>query len=211
MKNKMKWMSLIVTVIMLMAAASPVYAQSDGDTGEEPVAVEETNSFLNQPIVKLLANFFGSLFVSDEVEEPVAADPSDTPEPGDGGETGDPGEGGETGDGGEPTEEPTPVPTQSPEEQVAALHTDEDLGFGEITKLLEIVTEAQEACASEGVNCDVTMDSLLAEYKSGLGMGELFKKYGKPEITGVGQVKQELDENGEKIKSNNGKAKGKDK
>jgi hypothetical protein len=35
----------------------------------------------------------------------------------------------------------------------------------------------------------VTVDSLVAEYKAGTGMGELFAEYGKPEITGVGQVR----------------------
>ena len=59
------------------------------------------------------------------------------------------------------------------------------------------------------------MDSLLEEYNSGEGFGELFAKYGKPSITGVGQAKKEYDENGEKVKNNNRnrneKAKGKNK
>jgi len=58
----------------------------------------------------------------------------------------------------------------------------------------------------EGVNCDVTLDSLVAEYKAGSGMGELFKKYDKPEFTGVGQVRKAAEP---KVKANNGHAKGK--
>ena len=91
-----------------------------------------------------------------------------------------------------------------PEEAIAALHEEQDLGFGEITKLLQITVEAQAACTLEGINCDVTLDSLVAEYKAGAGMGELFKKYGKPEYTGVGQVRKAADP---KVKSNNGKGK----
>ena len=119
--------------------------------------------------------------------------------------------GGDSGEVGDalPIEEPTPVPTISAEEQVATLHTEENLGFGEITKLLQIATEAQESCELYGTNCDVSVDSLLAEYNSGLGMGELFAKYGKPEITGVGQTKKIYDEDGNKVKTNNGKSNGK--
>jgi len=200
MKTNKKWISVMVALVMLAAAVTPAFAQSETEPLEEPPIVEETNIFINNPIVKLLASFFSSLFTSPEVEEPV-----------EGGE-----EGGETlppdtteeppVEGEEPVEEPTPVPTLSAEEQVAALHTEEDLGFGEITKLLQIVNEAQAECAETGINCDVTVDSLLAEYETGSGMGELFAKYGKPETTGVGQVRNE-----EKEKTNNGKAKGKDK
>ena len=99
-----------------------------------------------------------------------------------------------------------PLPVIVPEEVVAALHEEQDLGFGEITKLLQITVEAQAACALEGINCDVTLDSLIAEYKAGAGMGELFKIYGKPEYTGIGQVRKAAEP---VVKSNNGKAKGK--
>jgi hypothetical protein len=207
MKKNFKWTSLMVAVILIVASATPVFAQSETDPLTEPTPVEESNSFLNNPIVLLLSNFFNTL-LNPPVEEtptpepvlPDEGEPTDTPE-------GDGGEGGEV----IPTEEPTPVPTISAEEQVATLHTEENLGFGEITKLLQIATEAQESCELYGTNCDVTVDSLLAEYNSGSGMGELFDKYGKPEITGVGQTKKIYDEDGNKVKTNNGKANGKDK
>ncbi len=50
----------------------------------------------------------------------------------------------------------------------------------------------------------------MAEYEDGIGMGELFEKYDKPEYLGVGQIRKELDPKG-KVKTNNGKAKGKGK
>lgn len=208
MIRKYKWLSIVVATFMLIATASPVFAQDGTDPLDEPAVVEETSSFLDNPIVKLLSNFFASLFEPDEPVDTTEgtgdgteppADP--TSEPGAG--EGDPEEG-----GGEA--EPTPEPTLAPDEQVAAMHTEENLGFGEITKLLQIVAEAKIACTTEGLNCDVTLSSLMDEYKSGVGMGELYKTYGKPSITGVGQTKKELDTDS-KEKSNNGKAKGKDK
>jgi hypothetical protein len=161
--------------------------------------VEEESRFVDHPIVKLLAGFFANLFAPPVAEEPVdedvpPAEPAGEPVPGE-----------------EPpvVEEeplPEPLPVVTPEEAVAALHEEQDLGFGEITKLLQITMEAQAACTLEGVNCDVTLDSLVAEYKSGAGMGELFKEYGKPEFTGVGQVRKAAEP---KVKANNGHAKGK--
>ena len=208
MNKKFKWAGLMVAIVMIAASATPVFAQSDTDPTEVPAVVEESSSFLDNPIVLLLSTFFTNLFTVDEVEETPPPDESD---PG----TGEPTEVPEGEDGGEgseiPAEEATPVPTVSAEEQIAAMHTEDDLGFGEITKLLQIVTEAQESCELYGTNCDITVDSLLDEYNTGVGMGELFAKYGKPEITGVGQTKKVYDEDGNKVKTNNGKANGKNK
>jgi hypothetical protein len=208
MNKKFKWTGLMVAIVMIAASATPVFAQSETEPTEVPAVVEESSSFLDNPIVLLLSNFFTDLFTTDAVEE---TPPPDEGDPGTGEPTEVPeGEGGE--EGGEiPVEEPTPVPVVSAEEQIAAMHTEDDLGFGEITKLLQIVTEAQESCELNGTNCDVTVDSLLAEYNTGVGMGELFAKYGKPEITGVGQTKKVYDEDGNKVKTNNGKANGKTK
>ena len=100
-----------------------------------------------------------------------------------------------------------PEPVIVPEESVAAMHEGEDLGFGEIVKLMRI---AEGICAETGENSSFALDSLLAEYDHGIGMGKLFKKYGKQEHLGVGQIRKELDPQG-KEKTNNGKAKGKDK
>ena len=206
MVKKLKWLSLCVALFMLITAASPVFAQSETDPLDEPAEVETTNSFLDHPIVKLIASFFADLFQLQVEEVPETGEngaeepfvPATEPEGG-------------TEEGGETIieEEVTPEPVLTPEEQVAALHSEQELGFGEITKLLQIAAEAKIACTLEGVNCDVSLDGLLEEYKSGTGMGELFAAYGKPAILRVGQVKKAANTNTEK--SNNGKAKGKNK
>jgi hypothetical protein len=96
------------------------------------------------------------------------------------------------------------------EDNIASLHED-GLGFGVIVKLYALAAEAQEACSSlpEGATfgpgvpnpCDVSVDSLAADFKSGTGMGVLFKLYGKPDLLGVGQVR-----NGVPNHSNNGQS-----
>ena len=191
MKNKVRWMSLLIAALMLVTAITPVFADTDTDPAGEPAPVEETSGFWNHPIVKLLASFFSGLFEPPVVEEPVEGEGVEPPE--------EPVEG---------TEGEEPLPPVVPEEVVAALHEEQKLGFGEMTKLFQIVAEARAACVLEGVNCDVTLEGLVAEYKDGAGMGALFKEYGKPSLLGVGQVRKELNP---KEKSNNGKAKGKNK
>jgi len=207
MLKKMKWISLLIVAVMMMAAVTPVFADTGEEPVEEPVVVEQPSSFEDHPIVKLLAGFFSSLFNPPAPEVPVDDGTGEPPA----GEDGTDG-GGEVPPEGEPVEgdpvvEP-PVPTVVPEAVVAALHEEQNLGFGEMTKLFEIAAEAQAACALEGVNCDVTLDGLIAEYKAGVGMGELFQKYGKPENLGVGHIRKEADP---KEKSNNGNANGKNK
>lgn len=207
MKNKIKGLSLLVAALMLVTIATPIFAQGETDPVVEPVPEVEVSSFVDHPIVKLLASFFANLFAPPVVEEPVGELPDGQVIP-------------PTELEGEPVLGEDPVdgdvellpelpPVVVPEEAVAALHEDQDLGFGEITKLLQITVEAQAACALEGLNCDVTLDSLVAEYKAGDGMGELFKKYGKPEYTGVGQVRKAAEPKAAeaKVKSNNGKGK----
>jgi hypothetical protein len=38
----------------------------------------------------------------------------------------------------------------------------------------------------------VTLESLVDEYQSGMSVGELFAKYGKPNFRGVGHVRKFL-------------------
>jgi hypothetical protein len=71
-------------------------------------------------------------------------------------------------------------------DQVAALH-DQGIGFGVLVKLFAI------AQASGGT---VTVEELLAQVQAGAGMGELFKTYGKPDKTGVGHVRQDVNDKG---------------
>jgi hypothetical protein len=198
MKNKIKGLSLLIAALMLVTLATPIFAQSETDPVIDPTPEVETSSFADHPIVKLLASFFANLFAPPVVEEPVDGGVVLTDPPADPLPLELPAEGEVVS----PTE---PLPVVSPEEAVAALHVDQDLGFGEITKLLQITVEAQGSCKLEGINCDVTLDSLVAEYKAGDGMGELFDKYGKPAYTGVGQVRKAAETNGQ---SNNGNGKG---
>jgi hypothetical protein len=67
-------------------------------------------------------------------------------------------------------------------DQIAALH-DQGYGFGVLVKLFAI------SKASGGT---VTVEYLLAQVQSGVGMGQLFKSYGKPPEVGVGHVRQQL-------------------
>lgn len=240
MNTSTKWMGVAVALLLLAGSATPIFAQSETEPLDGDATAMESNIWLDNPIVKLLASFFSVLLeppVIEEVELPLPPDEGALP----------PAEGDSGTDGelppdlpadGEDTSQDVPAePVLSPEEQVAALHAEDELGFGEITKLLQIASEAQAACAADGSFCDVSLDSLIAEYQSGVEMGDLFQIYGKPEITGVGQVMQEAGEvngqgqNGELIqtremttagsanrehtnnanqeKTNNGQAKGK--
>ena len=89
-----------------------------------------------------------------------------------------------------------------PEEKIASMHEELKLGFGEIVKLTELAKLTQATCSETGEFCEVTLDSLIEEYKGGMSVGALFKKYGKPENVGVGQIRKELNP---KEKTNNGK------
>jgi hypothetical protein len=178
MKGRLKSSCLIVAAIMLVTVTSPIFAQSETDPVADPVPTEEPSSFVDHPIVKLLAGYFANLFAAPVVLDPVTGLPI-PPDP--------------------------LIPVILPEEAVAALHTEQGLGFGEITKLLQLTVQMQESCTAQGLNCGVTLDSLVAEYKAGAGMGALFKKYGKPIYMGVGQVRKAANP---KFKTNNGHSKG---
>ncbi len=93
---------------------------------------------------------------------------------------------------------------QQVSDQIAAYH-DDGMGFGVLVKLYAIAQESedcQEPAEGDGTACTpVTVEELVALKQSGVGMGQIFKEYGKPEKTGVGHVRQDL----------NGKETGKDK
>jgi hypothetical protein len=92
-------------------------------------------------------------------------------------------------------------------DEISAYH-DDGYGFGVLVKVYAIASEAQESCLasaeeveaeadeageaeeSEGVNpCSVTAAHLIGELEE-MGMGQVFKLYGKPEIMGVGHVRK---------------------
>lgn len=200
MKKTFKVMSMVLTFILVFSLVTPVFAQEVDDPDEDPTVIVVSSEFLNHPIVKLLSGFFSFLFEAPDagevVEEPTDEIPVDEGDQ----------EGGEDEDGGSETtedENSVDVPTVS-EQVVASLHKDEKLGFGVITKLLAILAEAKLTCVETGEFCDLTLEMLTEEYNAGASIGELFAKYGKPEMTGVGQVRKAA----EPIeKTNNGKKK----
>ena len=80
-----------------------------------------------------------------------------------------------------------------PGDEIAAYH-EEGLGFGELVKLYAIAAKSQEGCGDGGEDviepCGVTVEELVAALQSGMGMGELFKEYGRPALLGVGHVRK---------------------
>jgi hypothetical protein len=69
------------------------------------------------------------------------------------------------------------------------------VGFGVLVKMYSIAAESQEACAGVEGPCGVTVPELMEAYNSGVGMGQLYKLYGKPSMLGVGHLKK-ADESG---------------
>jgi len=65
-------------------------------------------------------------------------------------------------------------------DQVAAFH-EQGMGFGVLVKLYALANST-----------GIPVEQLVADFKAGTGMGELFATYGKPAKTGVGHVRQAL-------------------
>jgi len=200
-----KFYQLVALIIALtLLVATPVFAQSETEplADPDPVQTEEQSTFFGSKIVQMIADFFADLINPPQEELPVEEPPDGEPP------VGEEPPAGELPEGEEPVEEPEP--TIVPEEFVASLHEDENMGYGEIVKILDLANNAAAICADTGEFCDVTYETLLAEYDANPSMGALFAKYGKPENLGVGQLKN--DPPGQaKEKSNYGQAKGKDK
>lgn len=70
-------------------------------------------------------------------------------------------------------------------DDVASYHA-AGMGFGELVKIYSLSNAT-----------GIPVEDLLTEYRSGTGMGQLFKKYGKPPQVGVGHVRQELKQSDE--------------
>lgn len=77
---------------------------------------------------------------------------------------------------------------------IESLHED-GMGFGVIVKLIGLSQMATEACsdgltAEDGTDlCSINLDSLVASFESGTGLGQLFKLVGKPSAMGIGQLR----------------------
>jgi len=208
-KKNRTLISITAALLMVVVMSVPVFADGDAGLPEEAGTTEEPSKFVNHPVVQLFAEFFASFF-NPPVEEVDPTPDAGAPPEGEGTPPaeGEPpaGDGTPTGEGeGEGVGEPEAAPVV-PEVEIAAMHEEDKLGFGEIAKLTGIAKMAQETCAETGELCEVTLDSLMTEYKGGMGVGNLFKKYGKPDNLGVGQIRKEMDP---KEKTNNGKVKDK--
>lgn len=194
--KKVRWLTIPLVLGMLLASMNIAMAQSIDTTTPAPTDVTgtpeptttPTPTYNINPIVKLLAQFFSMLFIPVPTETPTATEPLPTDV---------------TPTDVTPTEvTPTPVPL-TPEEQIAAYHA-EGLGFGVLVKLFSIASAAQAQCQLDGTQCDITIDSLIAQVQGGMGIGQIEAQYGKPTLLGVGQVKNA---NGEQ--HGNGKGKNK--
>jgi hypothetical protein len=77
-----------------------------------------------------------------------------------------------------------------PGDEIAAYH-EEGLGFGVLVKLYAIAAASQEGCDEEESTepCGVTVEELVEAFRSGMGIGDLFREYGRPSILGVGHVR----------------------
>lgn len=210
LSSKSKFVSMMIAMILVLSLTIPVFAQDEVEPVEEPEVVETSSKFLDHPIVKLFTEFFASFFNPPVEEDPVPDEGDGTggdgspgaPLPDEGDLDGDAGnEGEDDGEGGEPEEKQIVS-----EEKIASMHEDDKLGFGEIAKLMELAKLTQTTCKAGVGFCEVSLDSLIEEYKGGMSVGALFNKYGKPEKVGVGQIRKELNP---KEKTNNGKVKDK--
>jgi hypothetical protein len=76
-------------------------------------------------------------------------------------------------------------------DEIAAYHED-GIGFGVLVKIYAMAAELHAACEGEEEPCGATVEELVAAFQSGMGIGELYQEYGKPELVGVGHVRQEL-------------------
>lgn len=86
---------------------------------------------------------------------------------------------------------------QQVSDKIAYYHDVEHMGFGVLTKLYAIAEQELEKCPppaeGEEASCTpATVEELVDLFQSGVGMGQIFKEYGRPDKTGVGHVRQDL-------------------
>ncbi|HEX6302785.1 MAG TPA: hypothetical protein VFZ76_01240 [Anaerolineales bacterium] len=93
-------------------------------------------------------------------------------------------------------------------EEIDRLHEEENLGFGVIVKFLSMAQDAEQACAEQeaetqeaastedGDPCAITLQSLVDDFKGGMGIGQMFQQYGKPDKVGIGHVRNDKENKG---------------
>ena len=165
----------MITLLLVFIVGS-VAAQS-GDDPVVPTSEPAESTLYTHPVVQVLSAYFG------RTTRPMMPTPTATETP-----TEDP----LAPPTEDPSETPTPTPVPGPEEfaeQIAMYH-DEGIGFGVLVKLYAMAEDAVKACADlqvPGVVADptlpaceaVTVEQLVGEFQNGVGMGQLFKTYGK--------------------------------
>jgi len=175
--------------LLLVFIVGTVAAQS-GDDPTVPTSEPAESTLYTHPVVQVLSAYFGRttrpmMPTATPTETPVV-DPNAPPTE-------------------EPSATPTPTPVPGPEEfaeQIAMYH-DEGIGFGVLVKLYAMAEDAVKACAdlqAAGAVVDptlpaceaVTVEQLVSDFQGGVGMGQLFKTYGKPALLGVGHVRKAL-------------------
>lgn len=185
-----------VITLMLVLVVGTVAAQSGLDATATPTAVPTSqpagSTLYLHPIVQILSAYFG------RTTRPMLPTPTPTASP-----TVDLAATATEVSNGTPTATPTATPVAGPEEfaQQIAMYHDEGIGFGVLVKLYAMAEDSVKACVdqqSSGVAVDqpacevVTVEQLVSEFQSGVGMGQLFKEHGKPGLLGVGQVRKAL-------------------
>lgn len=189
-----------ILMILLLSVFGTVGAQVTADDPEVPTDEETTDGsqFYTHPVVQLLSAYFDRELVDEE-------DPADPEDPDDMDGDEDPLEPPDEDTDGEGEDDDSDSGLGPIGEEIAAYHED-GMGFGVLVKIYAMVEESQLACESqvpeEGEDAGegdpveecvpLTADELVTAFKSGTGIGLLFKEYGKPALLGVGHVKQEL-------------------
>jgi hypothetical protein len=194
---------LLVSLVGTVAAEGTTTDPATEPETETPTTELSGATFFTHPVVKILNDYFGR----NLTEETSTDTPKDETTTG----TEDTTSGG--------TSETPETDVQTPEsglnaigEQIAAYH-EEGMGFGVLVKLYAMAEKSAEKCADQtttttttdtsttavegsGTTTEtctpVTADELVQEFQSGVGMGQLFKEYGKPALLGVGHVKKAL-------------------
>lgn len=180
-----------ILLMLLVSIIGTAAGQSGTDPEVTPTPTTEEEQagtkFFTHPVVQLLSKYFDR-----DVDLTVDPTVDGTPDP---------------------NATPDPLATDVPEdslsglgpigEQIAAYHED-GMGFGVLVKLYAMAEASEEACAAQEepvideetgqpVECvPLTAEELVEAFRSGTGMGALFKEHGKPALLGVGHVKKAL-------------------
>ncbi len=83
-------------------------------------------------------------------------------------------------------------------QQITALH-DDGIGFGVLVKFFSLAQKSMEGCTTASPatpTCGVTVQQLVDTFRSGTGIGLIFKQFGRPDFMGLGQAKQSLKDDG---------------